>query len=99
VQKTEEKDKQEQEESYRCPNPNCNKVFSRPKIIKYQVCPSCQTLVKMDTAQGNAKKKKKGPTEADLKRKEAELKEAEQKAERAEAERLKAEQKIERLEA
>ncbi len=30
---------------YFCPNPNCKKVFSRPKIIKYTVCPTCQTLV------------------------------------------------------
>ncbi len=32
-------------ESYCCPNPNCGKVFSRPKIIKYYVCPTCQTLL------------------------------------------------------
>ncbi len=32
---------------YICSNPNCKKVFSRPKIIKYYVCPSCQTLVEM----------------------------------------------------
>jgi len=30
---------------YLCSNPNCNRVFSRPKIIKYYVCPTCQTLV------------------------------------------------------
>ncbi len=30
---------------YSCPNPNCKTVFSRPKIIKYYVCPTCQTLV------------------------------------------------------
>jgi hypothetical protein len=30
---------------YFCPNPNCNTLFSRPKIIKYTVCPTCQTLV------------------------------------------------------
>jgi hypothetical protein len=28
-----------------CSNPNCRKVFSRPKIIKYYVCPTCQTLI------------------------------------------------------
>ncbi|HLN88814.1 MAG TPA: hypothetical protein VK253_02000 [Candidatus Binatia bacterium] len=28
-----------------CPNPNCGKIFSRPKVIKYYVCPSCQTLI------------------------------------------------------
>lgn len=30
---------------YSCPNPNCKIVFSRPRIIKYHVCPTCQTLV------------------------------------------------------
>ena len=30
---------------YSCSNPNCKRVFSRPKIIKYYVCPTCQTLV------------------------------------------------------
>jgi hypothetical protein len=30
---------------YLCSNPNCRKVFSRPKIITYHVCPTCQTLV------------------------------------------------------
>ena len=39
---TEEKNKH-QVESYRCLNPNCESVFSRPKIIKYNVCPKCQT--------------------------------------------------------
>ncbi len=34
---------------YCCSNPNCNKVFSKPKIIKYYVCPSCQTLVDEDS--------------------------------------------------
>jgi hypothetical protein len=77
VQKPQE-EKQEQNESYRCPNPSCNKVFSRPKVIKYYVCPTCQTLVKMDTAQGSPKKK--GPTEADLKKIETERLEAETKA-------------------
>ena len=28
-----------------CSNPNCGKIFSRPKVIKYYVCPSCQTLI------------------------------------------------------
>jgi len=28
-----------------CSNPNCKKVFSKPKIIKYYVCPACQTIV------------------------------------------------------
>ena len=30
---------------YYCSNPNCNRGFSKPKIIKYYVCPNCQTLV------------------------------------------------------
>ena len=30
---------------YCCSNPNCKKVFSKPKIIKYYVCPTCQTMV------------------------------------------------------
>jgi DNA-directed RNA polymerase subunit RPC12/RpoP len=34
---------------YQCANPNCGKAFSKPKIIKYYVCPTCQTLVIMDT--------------------------------------------------
>ena len=102
MQKTEEKKKREVER-YCCPNPNCNRVFSRPKIIKYYVCPTCQTLLKMDTAQGNVKKKKRGPTEADIKRKEAERLEAERKAEQLEtelkAERKKTEQKAAQREA
>jgi len=32
---------------YCCSNPNCKKVFSKPKIIKYYVCPRCQTIVDM----------------------------------------------------
>ena len=32
---------------YSCSNPNCGKAFSRPKIIKYYVCPKCQTLINM----------------------------------------------------
>ena len=32
-----------------CSNPNCGKIFSRPKIIKYYVCPSCQTLIDIST--------------------------------------------------
>jgi hypothetical protein len=28
-----------------CSNPNCGKNFSRPKVIKYYVCPTCQTLI------------------------------------------------------
>lgn len=40
---------------YLCSNPNCRKVFSRPKIIKYQVCPACQTLVNMAEAENKDK--------------------------------------------
>ena len=98
MQKTEEKKKREVER-YCCSNPNCKSVFSRPKIIKYYVCPTCQTLLKMDTAIGNTKTKKQRPTEEDIKRKEAERLEAERKAERLEAELLEAEQKAEQLEA
>ena len=97
MQKREEEHKNK--ESYCCPNPNCNSVFYRPKIIKYYVCPTCQTLLKMDTAIGNTKTKKQRPTEEDIKRKEAERLEAERKAERLEAELLEAEQKAEQLEA
>ncbi len=34
---------------YTCSNPNCGNVFSIPKVIKYYVCPLCQTLVEMST--------------------------------------------------
>jgi hypothetical protein len=46
---------------YQCANPNCGKVFAKPKIIKYYVCPTCQTLVIMDTkiAETNEEIKKK----------------------------------------
>ena len=30
---------------HNCSNPNCGKIFSRPKVIRYFVCPSCQTLI------------------------------------------------------
>jgi hypothetical protein len=32
-------------QKYICSNPNCKCVFSKPKVIKYHVCPVCQTLV------------------------------------------------------
>jgi hypothetical protein len=32
-------------QKYHCNNPNCGKCFAKPKIIKYYVCPTCQTLV------------------------------------------------------
>ncbi len=34
-------------EEYCCSNPNCKTVFSQPKIIKYYVCPKCQSFVEM----------------------------------------------------
>ncbi len=40
-----DKNKKHKVQRYRCSNPNCKRVFSRPKIIKYYVCPTCQTLV------------------------------------------------------
>jgi len=39
------KNKNSEIRRYCCSNPNCHKVFSRPKIIKYYVCPSCQTII------------------------------------------------------
>ena len=93
-----EKEEQGQKEKYCCPNPNCNRVFSRPKLIKYYVCPNCQTLVRMETAQGKSKKKKHRPTEEDIKRKEAARLEAVRKAERLESERLEAERRAKQLE-
>jgi hypothetical protein len=35
-------------EEYCCSNPNCKSVFSQPKILKYYVCPSCQTVVEVE---------------------------------------------------
>src|SRR5208283_3802350 len=42
-----EKSKNDKVHRYCCSNPNCQKVFSKPKIIKYYVCPTCQTIVDM----------------------------------------------------
>jgi hypothetical protein len=42
-----EKSRNDKVHRYCCSNPNCQKVFSKPKIIKYYVCPSCQTIVDM----------------------------------------------------
>jgi hypothetical protein len=39
------RDKTRKKEQYSCSNPNCGRTFSRPKVIKYLVCPTCQTLV------------------------------------------------------
>jgi hypothetical protein len=38
-----------EKEKHSCSNPNCGKIFSRPKVIKYYVCPSCQTLIDIST--------------------------------------------------
>ncbi|KON32627.1 MAG: hypothetical protein AC479_07110 [miscellaneous Crenarchaeota group-6 archaeon AD8-1] len=35
-------------ESYCCSNPNCKTNFSHPKILKYYICPKCQSLVEME---------------------------------------------------
>lgn len=40
-------------QKYLCSNPNCRKVFSKPKIIKYEVCPNCQTLVTSSRPEGD----------------------------------------------
>ena len=34
-------------EEYCCSNPNCKTIFSQPKIIKYYICPKCQSIVEM----------------------------------------------------
>ena len=54
-----DKSKNNKVHRYCCSNPNCKKVFSKPKIIKYYVCPSCQTLVDMtfENFQSPAQKK------------------------------------------
>lgn len=44
-------DTKPKKQRYCCSNPNCNRVFSRPKVIKYYVCPTCQTLVNMNEAE------------------------------------------------
>jgi hypothetical protein len=41
-------DKGSKTEQYCCSNPNCHKIFSKPKIIKHYVCPSCQTLIDLN---------------------------------------------------
>ena len=43
-----EKQVKKDSEGYCCSNPNCKSVFSYPKIIKYYVCPICQSLVEME---------------------------------------------------
>lgn len=42
-----DKDGKRRGQKYLCSNPNCRRVFPRPKIIRYYVCPTCQTLVDM----------------------------------------------------
>ena len=41
--------KRNEKMKHSCSNPNCGKIFSRPKVIKYYVCPSCQTLIDIPT--------------------------------------------------
>jgi hypothetical protein len=48
---------------YCCSNPNCRNVFSIPKVIKYYVCPICQTLVEMTSTDGKAADEKYAPVE------------------------------------
>jgi len=31
--------------SYSCSNPNCKKVFDKPKLIQYLACPHCDTRI------------------------------------------------------
>lgn len=45
-----DKSKNNKVHRYCCSNPNCKKVFSKPKIIKYYVCPTCQTIVDLTLA-------------------------------------------------
>ncbi len=48
---------------YTCSNPNCGNVFSIPKVIKYYVCPLCQTLVEMSTNGGSTLDEEYSPVE------------------------------------
>jgi hypothetical protein len=48
---------------YCCSNPNCRNVFSIPKVIKYYVCPICQTLVEMTSTDGKAADEEYAPVE------------------------------------
>jgi type IV secretory pathway VirB10-like protein len=48
---------------YCCSNPNCRNVFSIPKVIKYYVCPICQTLVEMTSTDGKAADEQYAPVE------------------------------------
>ena len=65
---------------YCCSNPNCKTFFSRPKIIKYDLCPTCQTVVEMTTIEGQIVK-----AEEQVPRK----KSVKKKTERKEVEKLK----------
>ena len=48
---------------YCCSNPNCRNVFSIPKVIKYYVCPICQTLVEMTSTDDKAADEEYAPVE------------------------------------
>jgi hypothetical protein len=58
-----------------CSNPDCGKIFSRPKVIKYYVCPSCQTLIDIPTQKipDNVTSNKKTVERARKKESESEL--------------------------
>ncbi len=51
-----DENKKHRVQRYTCSNPNCNRVFSKPKIIKYYVCPTCQTIVNATQTNGQAAK-------------------------------------------
>ena len=48
---------------YCCSNPNCRNVFSIPKVIKYYVCPICQTLVGMTSTDDKTADEEYAPIE------------------------------------
>ena len=57
-----DKSKNDKAHRYCCSNPNCKKVFSKPKIIKYYVCPTCQTIVDMNFENSQLIAREKPPT-------------------------------------
>jgi len=57
-----DKSKNDKAHRYCCSNPNCKKVFSKPKIIKYYVCPACQTIVDMNFENSQLIAREKPPT-------------------------------------
>jgi len=67
--------KRNEKMKHSCSNPNCGKIFSRPKVIKYYVCPSCQTLIDIPTQKipDNVTSNKKTVERARKKESESEL--------------------------